>query len=172
MQSDHRQPSNTQPPNMSKGVWFIVWIVILLLFVKFFEGQLGNRDKIVQQNKGPGEVVLKRSRNGHYFANGFINQSPVTFLLDTGATSVAIPKKVADRLGLQRGYQHYANTANGQSVAYQTKLNSLSFGNIYLYDVDASIVEGFEGNEILLGMSALKHLEFTQKGNELTLKQL
>ena len=93
MQSDHRQPSNTQPPNMSKGVWFIVWIVILLLFVKFFEGQLGNRDKIVQQNKGPGEVVLKRSRNGHYFANGFINQSPVTFLLDTGATSVAIPKK-------------------------------------------------------------------------------
>lgn len=116
MQSDR----HNQPPNMSKGVWVIIWIVVLLLLIKFFDGQISKRDKIVQHNEGPSTVVLKRSRNGHYFAKGFINDSPVTFLLDTGATSVAIPQKVADRLGLQKGYQHYVNTANGQSAAYQT----------------------------------------------------
>ena len=142
-----------------------------MLLITFFEGKINQRNQIVQREEGPGTLVLKRSRNGHYFANGFINQSPVTFLLDTGATSVAIPKNIADRLGLERGYKHYANTANGQSVAYRTKIDSLSLGSIYLYDVEASIVEGFESNEILLGMSALKHLEFTQKGNELTLKK-
>lgn len=166
--------SNPQrdPPNISNGVWIIIWLVILMLMIKFFDGQIEDLNHIEQYDQGPSTLVLKRATNGHYFARGYINQTPVTFLLDTGATNVAIPLAIANQIGLQRGYQHETITANGRSIAYQTRLDTLEIGNIQLFDVNASIVEGFQGEQILLGMSALKQLEFSQKGDLLTLKQL
>jgi aspartyl protease family protein len=148
----------------------------LLLLVTFFDDQLKqqfnpNTEVEYQLKNGIATVTLKRNRAGHYIANGFINNHPVTFLLDTGATNVAIPALLADKIGLVRGQEHYTMTANGQSIGYSTRLDLLELGAIRLQDVNASIAPGFKANEILLGMSALKQLEFTQRGNTLTLKQ-
>ncbi len=93
-------------------------------------------------------------------------------MLDTGATTVSVPAAVAHRLGLKRGPPVLSNTANGTITTYLTRLASVSVGDITLHNVKANINPHMGGNEVLLGMSFLKHLEFTQRGDTLTLKQL
>ena len=116
-------------------------------------------------------LVLKRNRMGHYVTSGQINGYPVTFLLDTGATDVAIPKQVADVIGLPYGAPMRVNTANGSATAYRTEIQNLNIGEFHFGQVRASILPGMKDNEILLGMSALKQVEFSQRGDQLTIKQ-
>jgi len=117
------------------------------------------------------ELVLERNRMGHYVANGSINSQPVTFMLDTGATDVAIPEAIARRLNLTRGPSATYQTANGSAQVYLTRLDGISLGDIKLSNIRATINPGYKSDEILLGMSFLKHLEFSQRGNTLTLRQ-
>ena len=119
----------------------------------------------------PREVVLKRNRSGHYVAPGFINGQPVRFLLDTGATRVSIPAGVAARLGLTRGRPGRASTANGTIVVYATVLDRVTLGNLAMEGVHADINPHMQGDTVLLGMSFMKHLEMTQRGDRLTLRQ-
>ena len=128
-----------------------------------------NRNLVVEP--GASELVLRRDRAGHYRFPGWINGRPVRFLLDTGATQVAIPSAVAERLGLQRGAPIIISTANGRATGHRTRLDSLRLGDIELRDVAALIAPGMDGDEVLLGMSALKQLEFSQKGGTLVLRQ-
>ena len=123
-------------------------------------------------NNGIREVVLERNRQGHYVANGEINGIPVTFLLDTGATDVAIPAEIALEANLVSGLAQQASTANGVVTVYSTRINKLTLGNIVLYNIEASITPSMLGGIILLGMSALQQIEFTQRGATLTLRQL
>ena len=123
-------------------------------------------------NNGIREVVLERNRQGHYVANGEINGIPVTFLLDTGATDVAIPAEIALDANLVSGLAQQASTANGVVTVYSTRINELTLGNIVLYNIEASITPSMLGGIILLGMSALQQIEFTQRGATLTLRQL
>ncbi|MGH8436900.1 MAG: retropepsin-like aspartic protease family protein, partial [Pseudomonas sp.] len=108
---------------------------------------------------------------GHFVSSGRINDETVLFLLDTGATDVAVPAKLAKRLGLKRGAPVTLNTANGLSNGYRTHLERLQLGAIVLHDVRALVAPGMEGDEVLLGMSALKQLEFTQRDGTLVLRQ-
>ena len=117
------------------------------------------------------EVHLDSNPQGHFVAGGQINGETVTFLLDTGATDVAIPAKLGDRLSLSRGAPVMLHTANGQTTGYRTVLDSLALGDILLHDVRAIVAPGFGGEQILLGMSALKQLEFTQRAGTLVLRQ-
>jgi aspartyl protease family protein len=117
------------------------------------------------------EVVLERNRSGHYIVSGLINLQPAIFLLDTGATHVVLSQELADEIGLKRGAAHYAQTANGRVRVYATQLDSVELGSIQLRNVRASINPAMHGKEVLLGMSALKQVEFTQRGTQLTLRQ-
>ena len=82
---------------------------------------------------------LASSRQGHYLVNGQIDGQDVTFLLDTGATQVAVPSAVAERLGLARGAPIVISTANGRATGHRTRLASLRLGDIELRDVAALI---------------------------------
>lgn len=148
----------------------------LLALTFMFDGVLDNQLNPNQlpassANGGVREVLLQQNRQGHYVAGGQINDIPVTFLLDTGATDVAIPATVAQRAGLQPGLQTRASTANGAVTVYATRVDTLVLGNIVLHDITASITPTMAGDTILLGMSALRQIEFTQQGNSLTLRQ-
>ncbi|NVK25375.1 MAG: retroviral-like aspartic protease family protein [Gammaproteobacteria bacterium] len=166
---------NQQPKQIGKSFAFIFWGLLLVFFYFFFEEKLL---KQVNPNQTPHSysvgnqqlTVLKRNRFGHYVTNGTINNQDVIFMLDTGATTVAVPSGVANYLNLPRGAEVRVNTANGIGVAYQTQIRKLTLGEIELYDVRASIVPGMQGEQILLGMSVLKQVEFSQVGDELTLK--
>ena len=76
-----------------------------------------------------------------------------------------------ERLGLEKGQPLVYQTANGAIRAWQTLLDEIRLGDLRVGPVRASINPGFSGEDILLGMSFLKQLDFSQQGNTLTLKQ-
>lgn len=167
----------TQPKQIGKSFSYIFWILFLVVGFLFFDSFLSKKYNPNQSpdsfSNGQQQVlVLKRNRMGHYVASGFINNYPVTFLLDTGATNVAIPKHVAEAIGLPYGTPHRVNTANGVATAYRTEISSLAIADFQFGAVGATIVPGMLDDEILLGMSALKRVEFTQRGDTLTLKSI
>jgi aspartyl protease family protein len=77
---------------------------------------------------------------------------------------------VADRIGLERGRRIYYQTANGTISAWQTTLAEIQLGPLRLGPVAASINPNGGDEAVLLGMSFLKQLDFSQQGNTLTLR--
>lgn len=154
----------------------LAWGIGLLLAARFFADWEHNR---YNPNRQPVsvvqgdhiEVLLEGNAQGHFVADGLINGRPVTFLLDTGATDVAIPAELAEDFGLSRGAPVALLTANGETIGYRTRLDSLTLGAIVLRDVRAIVAPGFGGDQVLLGMSALKQLEFTQRAGTMVLRQ-
>lgn len=154
----------------------LAWIAALALATYWFgnwERQRDNPNRHPASVHGDGyiEVSLASSRGGHYVLDGQINGHSVTFLLDTGASAVAIPRQLADELGLQPGAPVRVRTANGTVNGARTRLDLLQLGDIQLHDVTALIAPGMDNHEVLLGMSALSQLEFTQKDGTLVLRQ-
>nr|WP_272891959.1 TIGR02281 family clan AA aspartic protease [Stutzerimonas stutzeri] len=154
----------------------LAWGAALLLATRFFadweQSRFNpNREPVSVVQGDQIEVHLESNIQGHFVADGLINGQPVTFLLDTGATDVAIPAELAEALDLARGAPVRLQTANGQTTGYRTVLDSLALGDIVLQDVRALIAPGFGGEQVLLGMSALKQLEFTQRAGTLVLRQ-
>ncbi len=168
--------SNNQPiKNIGRGMYTIAWLFAIALLTVVFSGyeerKLNpNQNPESRSNNGITEVVLKQNRQGHYVSNGTINGVKVVFLLDTGATDVSIPVHLADEIGLKKGRSIPISTANGTIKAYQSWVKELTIGYILLHDIDANINPGMNDDFILLGMSALKKLEFTQRDGVLILK--
>ena len=161
---------------MGLAMQALAWMVFIILGVFFFTDLLErqhnpNQTLETRQEAGMREVVLKRNKYGHYVTSGEINGRPVTFMLDTGATGVAIPGQIAQRLGLQRGRAFPTQTANGMATSYAATLDQVSVGGIELRDVWAGITPTLQSDQVLLGMSFLKHIEFTQRGDTLILRQ-
>ncbi|WP_395609430.1 TIGR02281 family clan AA aspartic protease [Pseudomonas sp. B22129] len=169
---------STQPPGKRAGrvLMFVAWGAGLFLATHFFgqwETRQENPNAVVTSEKHEGyiEVKLLGNNQGHFVASGQINGQPVAFMLDTGATDVAVPAGLADRLGLKRGMPVTLSTANGLSQGFRTHLDRLQLGEIVLQDVRALVAPGLDGDQVLLGMSALKQLEFTQRSGTLLLRQ-
>ena len=119
----------------------------------------------------PGETLrLQRGADGHFVAPGRINDEPVTFLVDTGATIVAIPEALAARLDLPAQGQAWFHTANGRVRGHLTLLDSVSIGGLTAHQVRGSFGPGLEGDMVLLGMSYLRHFDITMRGDTLELK--
>lgn len=157
----------------------LAWVGGLALLTLVFQDALESRlnpnakPQVQIGEDGRSEVVLERNAQGHYVASGLINGVAVTFLLDTGATDVAIPEALAERLRLSRQGGGISQTANGAVAVWQTVLDEVRLGAIRLRDVRASIVPSMQaGSPVLLGMSFLKQLEFTQKDRQLVMRQV
>jgi aspartyl protease family protein len=158
---------------MQLAAWISLLFLLFLFFGERLDEQRNPNQELVSRvdQDGVREVVLKRNRLGHYLAPGTINGSEVVFLVDTGATGIAIPAHIAATMDLPQGRPVMTNTANGPSRSFLTRLSEVRIGELGLYDVDATITPGLQMSEVLLGMSFLKHVEFTQRGNTLTLRQ-
>ncbi|MFT4994328.1 MAG: aspartyl protease family protein [Paraglaciecola sp.] len=167
--------SEQQQSKMGKWMLIFAWAAGLGLLTLLFDEQLAqqinpNAQPISSVRAGISEVKLQQNRYGHYVSGGSINGQPVIFLLDTGATDVSIPFHLAEQLNLQPGRRSWVQTANGRIEVAQTTIARLAIGDIELFDVKANLNPGVKQNEILLGMSALKQLEFSQKGKWLVLR--
>lgn len=172
----NQQDNNTKSISgvMVIAAWVVGLIFLTYLFQQFLDGQY-NPNQVLDESVPSGEVrevVLDRNRQGHYVANGLINGQRVTFLLDTGATDVAIPESLAKRLRLPQETGGFSQTANGTVAVWGTTLRSVQLGVIKLNNVRATIVPSMEADApILLGMSFLKQLELIQREGRLTLRQ-
>lgn len=117
----------------------------------------------------PSGVVLQRDRSGHFIATGQINGLEVDFMVDTGATDVALSESLARELGLEFGPQVRVMTAAGPVMAWMTRLDEVRLGDLYLRDVRGTITRS-PMNEVLLGMSFLRHFSLSQQGDELVIE--
>lgn len=174
--SFENEPNEVPGKKIGRGMAVLAWLAIGGFLIFIFDDLV---DKKANPNQSPEsrslrgggiEVILQRNSKNHYVTAGEINGYSVTFLLDTGATNVVIPKSVADNIGLLPGRLQRANTANGIIEIYATNLSQLSIGNLTLFDVEGSINKHMKGEHILLGMSALGEVEILQKGQQLQLR--
>jgi aspartyl protease family protein len=115
-------------------------------------------------------ITLAADSRGHFFMDGAINGSPVRFIVDTGATVVALPAAEAVRLGLdyRKGERALTNTAGGPVEAFRVRLDRVRLGDIELAGIDGVVIE--RGLDVtLLGMSFLNRLEMRREGQTMTL---
>ena len=154
---------------MSRFLSAFIWLAILAGFVFFIDQSL-NPNK-AERLSPTQTVTLKRDPSGHYRAEAFINGVKVPVLVDTGATGIAISQHVADRLGLQSQNAVRTQTANGETVGYLLRLESVKLGGIEVHDVAASIAPGLADDEALLGMSFLGRLDVRLYRGNMTIKQ-
>ena len=151
--------------------WIAALGLLAFLFDGWYERQYNpNPDPDTTFVNGRPEVRLQATRLGHYLTTGQINGVEAVFLLDTGATSVAIPGEIAARFGLRRGAAVRMQTANGTSVGFETTLESVRIGTIVRHNVRAIVAPGFAGEQILLGMTFLRHLDIEQSRKQLLLR--
>lgn len=140
----------------------------LYLLFSMLENETGTISSV--DSNGSAMVVLEQDRNGHYEAEGQINGQSVTFLVDTGATDVALPESKARALGLEFGPRVTVMTAAGPAKAWVTRLDEVTVGGLRRSNVRASITDG-EFNGILLGMSFLKHYNLQQQDGRLVIRE-
>ena len=119
------------------------------------------------------EVRIPRGGDGMYHTAGDINGRPVSFLVDTGATTIAMNAGQARALGLdyEQGRPAMVTTASGQVPGYQLELNRVQVGPIGLREVAAVVVEGDYPERILLGLSFLERVEIQRRGKILYLRK-
>lgn len=120
--------------------------------------------------RGGSQIVLTAGRGGHFHSLGAINGRSVNFVVDTGATLVAMSVDEARRIGLkyEDGEPGYTSTANGVIRAYRIRLNSVRIGDVELHNVQGSVSEG-SMPYVLLGNSFLGRFQMKQENNQLTL---
>ena len=120
---------------------------------------------------GPEKLTLWAEDDGFFYASGSINGTGVRFLVDTGANTIAINRRLAERIGIdyRKGRQGLATTASGVTPMYLVTLDRVSIGEITLRDVDAGVLLGSHPDTPLLGMSFLGKLDMNRTGDRLEL---
>jgi len=123
-------------------------------------------------SSSPETVTLTANASGHFLTIGTVNGAPTRFLVDTGATTVALSATDAARANVdyRSGQPGYMMTANGPVRVWHVVLNSVRVGQIIINQVNATVQE----NNLpfaLLGMSFLNRMEMKRDGSTMTLKK-
>ncbi len=142
---------------------------------KKFQRRLDGRTKAPAANTASEErVQVYRDNSGMFRTVGSINGMPVGFLVDTGASSIAMNSAQARRLGIDfrvQGDPTYVTTASQVVQAYSLILERVKIGTIELRNVRGVVIDGPQPDEVLLGMSFLGRLDMRNEGDHLSLKK-
>jgi len=157
-------------PQRGKSLYWAAIVALMLGLTALFQGMSRN-ERVAQSvltTDGKAALVLTRQRDGHYYATGEINGGAVAFLVDTGASDVALSSDVARTLGLDFGPEITVMTAAGPVRGWMTRLEHIQVGPLALRNVRATITDKL-GEQALLGMSFLKNFSMIQQGDTLIL---
>lgn len=135
---------------------------------------LGSRVQSSYARSTAEQVQIFRDGDGMFTTVGSINGMPVEFLVDTGATSVAMNSAQARRLGIDfrvTGEPGAAVTASRVERVYHVTLDTVKVGGILLRNVEAAVLDGPQPQRTLLGMSFLGRLEMDNDGQRLLLRR-
>lgn len=118
------------------------------------------------------QVSINADQLGQYRVRGLVNEQPATFLVDTGASVVAMSSRLANQLGID--YEHTGKrgtvvTASGRAKSHFVLLNEVTIGALTRRNVRAAVVEGDYPVEILLGMSFLRDVQLQENNGVLLL---
>ena len=150
------------------GFFLVIGAILFVLFDRFgpYQSGRGYRPRPIETLSDAG-AVLDRTVDGHFYLTGSINGREVAFMVDTGASTIAIGDTLAERLGLgpcrSRQYSTAAGTVSGcEAVASQVEVAGLR-----LPDVPVAVLPG--GDTVLLGMNVLRHFRIEQQGRQMRL---
>lgn len=152
-----------------------VWLTALMILVAGYQyrfelqniasrvtaGLVPSRPQTALGADGALSVTLEKSNNGHFEADGTANGRAVSFLVDTGASSVTLTYRDAQSAGFasaDMSFVYPISTANGVAMAARVRLNEISVGGITRRDVQAMVAEDGKLDQSLLGMSFLSSL--------------
>ncbi len=141
-----------------------------------FEGkrealQMGQHFETAASTGARDTVTLAADSRGHFSTVGQVNGVALNFLVDTGATLVAISAADARRIGIdyRQGLRGLSQTANGVVPVYRVRLDSVTVGGVTVLGVDAVVLDGAGLDVALLGNSFLNRMEMRREGQVLTL---
>lgn len=145
-----------------------LWLLLAGGLYFYFSGKLSPNtvEKLGVEN----HVILNRDFSGHYHAEALINDVKAVVLIDTGATSVTISQELANKIGIKSRQAIRTKTANGESVGYMTRLDSVKLGGIKVTNVAATIAPNLSGADALLGMSFLNRMDVRLYKDTMTIK--
>ncbi|CAN7310224.1 TIGR02281 family clan AA aspartic protease [Rhizobium rhizogenes] len=172
---------------MAAGIWasrqtvsqslrnLLIWLVIIMALAtayvyrrdaqdvggRLFAGLVPGHAVVVTTSEGGQEVILHKLSNGHFQAQVMINGQPIDMLVDTGASSIALSREDAERVGIipeNLTYSMTMITANGRARAAPVELGAVAIGPIVRRDVEATVAEEGKLDQSLLGMSFLETL--------------
>jgi aspartyl protease family protein len=152
---------------------FVLVSLALILLMRDFSARRDNPNPNPVAFLGPGDVphvVLKENQVSQYVASGRINGHPVEFLIDTGAVDVAMPYIVSQTLGLTLRPGGVSKTGNGDVRTWTAHLDSVDVGGLAAYGLSATVLPNMQGDQVLLGMAYLRHMELVLRGGEMTLR--
>jgi aspartyl protease family protein len=119
-----------------------------------------------------GRIVLTAGLGGHFMASGTINRGAVQFMVDTGATTIALSEADALRLGIdfRKGQRGMVSTANGNAAAYRIMLSVVRIGEVEVHNVEATVLP-MNMPYVLLGNSFLSRFQMTRNNDVMTLER-
>jgi aspartyl protease family protein len=147
----------------------ILWVVLASV-IYYLKDRIQNPNTLTSVGNGA-TATLKRGPDGHYRTEALINGKKIDVLIDTGATGVAISQSVADKLGLKSFNAIRTTTANGDSIGYLVRLDSVKVGGVEAKNVAATIAPTLEG-DVLLGMSYLGRMDVRLYKGTMTITQI
>jgi clan AA aspartic protease (TIGR02281 family) len=114
-------------------------------------------------------LIIKQGQGGHYYTSAEINSHSLTFVVDTGATMVSLPRAFAASASMFCNDKGQIETANGRANVCTTTITELKLGNFVLTNVTALIVPNL--SQPLLGMNVLQLFNIEQKNEEMRLSE-
>lgn len=145
-----------------------IWIAISSVIYLYFDARQKPTIAIASTELASGEIVIPRSRDGHYYVRGAINGHPVDFMVDTGASTVSISHDIARNVDLPRGMPANFMTANGAAMGEIVSRQTIEAGGIVLEGLSVGV--GIQGNIALLGQNFLRRVDVLQSGDEMVLR--
>ncbi|AFL74392.1 retropepsin-like aspartic protease family protein [Thiocystis violascens] len=159
--------------NRHRGLSLLTVLGSLLVLVVSHTQRLGypNPNPIADPGvSGLPQVVLKQNDVHQFVVGGRMNGERVEFLVDTGAAEVCMPYAVARRLNLPLSPGVISKTGNGNVQSWSAQLDSVDVGGLVASQVKATVLPNMQGEQVLLGMSYLRHMELVLAGGEMTLR--
>ncbi len=150
-------------------VMVMFWLVVMGVVYGAIKMVMQPREITVAMN---GEMTIPRSRDGHFYAPGFVGGQPVIFLVDTGASYVTVSDEFARHAGLSGGTPTRFHTANGVIDGRIVDNLTVSMGPAQVSGVKVAVgLIGAGRDTALLGQSFLSRFQITLSGNEMVLRK-
>lgn len=148
----------------------VFWVALLGLMYVALDHYLQPRSVTVQAD---GSVHVQRQRDGHFYVDGSINGQAVRFLVDTGASSIAVSDALAQRAGLEGGQTAQFHTANGTRTGQLVRADRVTVGPLQVRNL--IVGTGYTGRneqDALLGQNFLRQFDVRIRGDMLVLTPL
>jgi aspartyl protease family protein len=171
-------PRDTMRPILIFAIVMIVLAAVAPKLIRQHGGSIttaqATADRSDPASSYPRTASIPRGANGHFEADAYVDGRRMGFMIDTGASVIALRQQDAARLGIrpaQRDFIAKVTTANGVVFAAPTELASVELGGILVHNVAAIVLPDEALAQNLLGMSFLSRIHWQYQGGRLMLEQ-